>query len=97
MICMFGTNVGHFYMNAVINIIKSGAVNNIKVNVIIINIIDPFCDICKQGKQARRSHFSSDNKKASQPSELIYSDVCGPFSKPHRDAQDISSYSKMTT
>ena len=35
-------NVGHFYINAVINTIKSGAVNNIKINVIIINIIDLF-------------------------------------------------------
>ena len=36
------------------------------------------CEVCVMGKQHRKS-FPKKSSRASQPLELVYSDVCGPI------------------
>ena len=43
---------------------------------------DSFCEACVLGKQHRAPFASSGGGRATQPLELVHSDVCGPMSTP---------------
>ena len=69
---------GHLGMNNVNKLIDDEMVNGMdgatKMNE------NQFCEACTKGKQRRCPYPKTVDYRASKPSELIHSDVCGPMS-----------------
>ena len=64
--------LGHINLDRIDRLIKSGALNQLKLGTL------PICESCLEGKMTKRP-FSGKGLRANQPLELIHSDVCGPM------------------
>lgn len=59
---------------------KLKQMKNSVVGVNFSNIISTQCETCIMGKQSRKS-FQLEGRRATEPLELVHSDVCGPMSE----------------
>lgn len=69
--------LGHLNVNEIMKMCKNNVITGVDLS-----DIDRFvCEGCAYGKHARLP-FRESNRKLEQPGDVVYSDVCGPFSVP---------------
>ena len=62
--------LGHINLDRINRLIKSGALSQLKLGTL------PVCESCLEGKMTKRP-FIGKGLRATEPLELIHSDVCG--------------------
>ena len=70
---------GHLGMNNVNKLIEENMVNGMDG---VSNNNNKFCEACTKGKQHRCPYLKSADYRASEPFELVHSDVCGAMPVP---------------
>ncbi|WBP92221.1 reverse transcriptase domain-containing protein [Kitasatospora cathayae] len=64
--------LGHINLNRIQRLVKSGPLSDLELGTL------PVCESCIEGKMTKRP-FSAKGNRATEPLELIHSDLCGPM------------------
>ena len=82
--------LGHNSLDRINRLTKDGPLKYLSVGTL------PICESYLEGKMTKRP-FTTKGLRAEQPLELVYSDVCGPFSIQVDEVMSITSYLLMIT
>ena len=70
---LWNLRLGHNNLDRITRLVKDGPLRDLSVGSL------PVCESCLEGKMTKRS-FSTKGSRATEPLQLVHSDVCGPIS-----------------